>query len=54
MIERIRNYNTTALQQEIRLPSVGGALAGREITGIQFRSKPFEPGPQMLSNGIIV
>ena len=37
-IDRIRAYNTTVLQQEVRLPSVEAALAGKEGTGIQVSS----------------
>ena len=37
-IDRIRAYNTTVLQQEVRLPSVQEALAGREGTRIQISS----------------
>ena len=37
-ILRIRAYNTTVLQQEVRLPSVDEALAGREGTRVQLGS----------------
>jgi len=38
VIRRIRAYNSTVLQQEVRLPSVVAALRGEEGTGIQTAS----------------
>jgi len=37
-INRIRTYSSTALQQEVRLPSVDAALAGKEGSGVQIGS----------------
>ncbi|HYI94183.1 MAG TPA: adenylate/guanylate cyclase domain-containing protein [Bryobacteraceae bacterium] len=37
-IERIRAYNSTVLQQQVRLPSVTAALAGEEGTRVQVGS----------------
>ena len=37
-INRIRAYKSTALQQEVRLPSVIAALAGKEGAGVQLGS----------------
>jgi PAS domain S-box-containing protein len=37
-IDRIRAYNSTALQQEVRLSSVVAALAGKEGAGVQIGS----------------
>jgi class 3 adenylate cyclase len=37
-LARIRAYGTTVLQQEVRLPSVAAALAGKEGSGIQIGS----------------
>jgi PAS domain S-box-containing protein len=37
-INRIRAYKSTALQQEVRLPSVVAALAGKEGAGVQIGS----------------
>ncbi len=37
-INRIRAYKSTALQQEVRLPSVVAALAGKEGAGVQLGS----------------
>ncbi len=37
-ISRIRAYRSTALQQEVRLPSVVAALAGQEGAGVQLGS----------------
>jgi signal transduction histidine kinase/DNA-binding response OmpR family regulator len=37
-INRIRTYNSTALQQEVRLPSVSAAQAGKEGSGVQIGS----------------
>jgi class 3 adenylate cyclase/HAMP domain-containing protein len=38
VMDRIRAYNTTVLQQEVKLPSVKAALAGQEATAIQISS----------------
>jgi class 3 adenylate cyclase len=37
-IDRIKAYGTTVLQQEVRLPSVEAALAGKEGSGVQVGS----------------
>ena len=37
-INRLRAYKSTALQQEVRLPSVIAALAGKEGAGVQLGS----------------
>jgi signal transduction histidine kinase/CheY-like chemotaxis protein len=37
-LNRIRTYHSTALQQEVRLPSVDAALAGKEGSGVQIGS----------------
>jgi signal transduction histidine kinase/CheY-like chemotaxis protein len=44
----IRAFKTTALQQQVRLPSVEAALAGREGTGVQLGSSG---GRSLISYG---
>ncbi|MBI4891644.1 MAG: response regulator, partial [Acidobacteria bacterium] len=47
-LHRIRAYKTTALQQEVRLPSVSAALAGEEGQGVQIGSSG---GRSLISYG---
>ncbi len=47
-LQRIGAYQTTALQQEVRLPSVEAALAGKEGQGVQIGSSG---GRSLISYG---